>query len=565
MPNRPHVIESFCDLPGTVEIIGLGAARQPTGDAQEVEIAVLVASNMDVPTFDAQTNTHVRWVGCGQLELLAMGSRWQEGEFVGQAPGKTITGEFAFVAVERLGEGVDPPPPGNRRFPSRAINTAPGFLLKFQADADEAGKKAVHGGQSCPELIFLPQTELLRALFGVNTSFLLEMFDGIRNPAVSGERGLVNRKLSYLRDDETVVLEAARKLSDDEALIAAAIIADPALRELHDSVFQQLSVKPEQRAGARGSVTLKWPWEEPVSFELTGRWVKRVDNRWRFIALNISAMGMPLPFRRVEVRHPGAEPRGGNDLPPPEGRLKPPNASVVVLTTARGASSSRRPLEIATAPVNLTEAEGIEIVSVPKGGKVRGDRGYIGEDPRDEGLFGTGGRQAGADPNVGAAGTKRKRVRVADASARSQTEALDLTWKALYAACRENGWQLDALPRGNHGARDQLHGGLNLSREPLVARVLVGHRRLLIVDHGSPAGYECTLGILIPRDSGSSDQALASAARKACEGVGGRWRSSKLRAFEFRVIAINRAIEVWDNQGAYVDLLKQRISSAVAV
>lgn len=557
MQDLPYVIDGFRELPGTAEIIGLGAVRPPFGGAQEVEIAVSLASDLDGPGSDAEAGSRVVWLGCGQLDLLPAGSRWRNGAHVGQAPGILTSAMFEFIGNEAIGLGADPQPAGMRPFPSRAFSRASGFLLQ---QVTAPGQK-MWG----PERVLLPQMELLRTMFGVSSGFLLELFDGIRNPAVSGERGLVSRERSRLRKDGTVVLTAARDLSRDEAIIAAAVVADDDVRKLHDSAFQQLSVSRRWRDGRPEFMNLAWPWKVPISISMEGNWVERVGARRRFIATRITAIGMPLRFDRVEVHHPGSEMSDRQDLPPPDGRMRPWNARLVVVTTGLAASPSRRPVEIATRTVGLFTASDIDVVSVPRGSAGRNDRGVIGEDPRDEAPFGTGGRQSRADVDVGSVATKRKRAEPREAVTRSHADALDATWTALQEACRRNGWLLDALPELNRGSQNARHGGLDLRREPLVARVACHNKRLLIVDRGSPAGDEVSLGILIPECPEMTDLALAVSARKACRAVGGRWRSPNMKAPNFRVLTINRSVEVWEDNDRYAAMLVRRIASALKV
>lgn len=428
MPNRPVIIDSFAEVPGTAEIVGVGGVRQPRGEAQEVEVEVVLASDMDEPGFDPARDVFSHWLGCGQLDLLVPGSRWVDGRRAGSMSGRTIQAAFEFVRAELVGTGAHPQPRG-RPFPSRSFATTPGFLLR-RVEADDRQAQPQSGD---PELVLLPIMELLRALFGVSNGFLLELFDGIRNPAVSWERGLISRQLSRVSKDGTVVLEAGRDLSRDEAIIAAAVVTDDVIRGLHDSAFQQLSVRPEARDGRSIKLDVAWPWRTPVPMRLVGRWIARVDGSRRFIVARVEAIGLPLAFKRVEVRHPGSEKAAGDELPPPEGRTRPTNARLVVLTTGRAASPARRPAAVATGTLDLPTAKDVEVVSVACGGGVRRDRALIREEPRNAALFGSGGRQPGADPEVGAAAVRR-RAEPGETSERSAVVALQLTWKALETA-----------------------------------------------------------------------------------------------------------------------------------
>lgn len=562
MPNRPVLIDTFIAVPGIAEIIGIGGVRQPRGEAQEVEVEVIVASNLGSSKFDPAQDVSVHWIGCGQLDLLVPGSRWREGKRVGLARGRTVEAKFERAWREKVGTGVHPQPLG-RPFPSSLFAGVGGLLLRrFRAETEPAPDRGD------PDLVLLPPMELLRALFGMSNGFLLEMFDGIRNPAVSGERGLISRRLSHLREDGTVVLEAGRDLSRDEAIIAAAIVTDDAIRKLHDAAFQQLSVDPEARAGRSTQLTLKWPWSTPVPIRLVGRWVKRTDGPARFIASRIEAIGLPLSFKRVEVRHPGSPKGACEDLPPPDGRTRPANARLVVLTTGRAASTVRRPAEVGTGTLDLTTAKDIEVVSVACGGNARRDRAGIGEEPRDAAPFGSGGRQPLADPEVGAAVVKRKSG-PGETPDRPAVDALRMTWKALQSACASRGWTLRAMLKPGRAFGEPAHGGFDFAREPLVGLVVdTTGKRLLVVDRGSPTGDECSLGLLVPKDEVATmtDAALAAAARRACTSVDGRWRSRMLHQHpprEFRVTAVNRDARVWQSCDKYAAMLARRLASVL--
>lgn len=564
MPSRPLIIEQFRELPGTWEIIGLGRVRQPRGQAQEVEIAVLVACDVDGPDDDVEPATRVFWIGCGQLDLLVPGSRWVRGRRVGFADPALFSASFALVKNELIGRGAVPPPDGLRRFPSEAIADAPGFLLRRLHNDKGRGDEAA--GKAGAKFVLLPKMELLRALFGVSSGFLLELFDGIRNPAVSGERGVFNRNMSALLPDKTVKLVTWRNLSDAEATVAAMIVVNPAIRRLYDSVFQQLSVRPKWRDGLPVLLDVAWPWRKPVTIDLHGRWIERVDGSRRFIAMQMSALDFPLPFSRIEVHHQVAE--AEDALPPPNGRVKMANAHLIELKTGSAASTSRRPVEIPTSIFKIVGASGVEIVRIPRGGIARHDRAVIGEDPRDESAFGTGGRQPGADPSVGAARTRRTKGESDELVGRSQNEALEATWKALNAACRKRGWELDALPQKRRGSRDDVDGGFDFSEEPLVARVAARGPPVIVVDLGSPTGNERSLGILVPLDSTISDRHLAASARAICTSVDGRWRSRGIvlrPPRNFRVLAVNRDAKVWKDLNKYAGMLERRLASALSL
>ncbi|MCW2364830.1 hypothetical protein M2341_000277 [Sphingobium sp. B7D2B] len=561
MTSRSYMIEAFASSQDTLEIVGVGGVRRPFGNAQEAEVAVVVARYIESPDFDPQEDTKVVWIGCGQLDLLQVGSRWERGESRGFAPSQIVRAGFVFFRGEDLGVGEFPPPVGLRPFPSEVIGGTNGFLLKRIASSGKSDAKA---GAADPELLLLPQIELLRALFGVGSDILLELFDGIRSPIVSVDRGLIDRARSYFRDDGTAVLWLRRKVPEVQALIAAAIAVDPAVRWLHDSVFQQLSSQREWVAGHPVPINIDWPWRTPVQMELEGRWIERIGGHRRFIVTRLLSIELPVTFDKVEVHYPGAETSEDEYLPPREGRVRRANARVIVLTTGRAGSISRRPAEIGSSETGVSNRKQFKFSWVAHGNNARGHIGTIGEDPRDAGPFSTGSRQAGADPAVGFARIRRGETNSLHEPQREQKEALDRTWKALFRACRDEGWSLDALPIDGIAARQHLHGGLNFNKEPLVACVSVGARRAIIIDMGSPAGDERTLGILVSRNPEKSDRALAAEARKLCRSVEGRWRSRHLKVPPgIEIFAVNRAPQVWTNSDIYAAMLRRKIRSAL--
>lgn len=512
-------------------------------------------------------NTKVLWIGCGQMALLGAGSRWKGGSPTATAPSTSLSGMFELLSQERVGQGIDAPPK-SRPFPSRAIAEAGGFLLRRIVDPAD-----IHSGGNSKrdaEKILVPFMELVRALFAVSERLLLQLFDGIRSTSGISARGLIDYTRSYLSKDGIVYLAAQQTLSRDEALIIAAMVADRTLLNVHNSVFQQLSVNEDWRNGHAVHIALKWPWQDPIAIELEGRWVERVGSRPRFLCTRLVSFGLPMPFRRVVVQHPGNEPGDTDILPPPSDRVRATSARLFVLTTGRAASPFRRATRIGSDVVNLPTADGIEVEWIARGGVARRDRGQIGEDPRDEAPVGTGGRNPGADADVGAAEIRRRRAASGEVvegqvAGRSHLKALEATWDALSAACSDAGWSLSAEPTLGAPAVDASFGGLNLPWEALVAVVRFGSSRLLVVDRGSSVGDECSLGLLVPVDPNQHDRHLAIAARKLCTSVNGRWRSPNLKAPHFKVKGIARPTDVWVDPDKYADLLRRRIASALGL
>lgn len=550
MSNRTPRIDEFKDITGTAEIVGLGHVRQPRGGAQEVECEVLLATDMDRRYFDPDLDTKLRWVGCGQLDLLTPGSLWRQGTYSDVARTRTEVGNFRHDRDERLGLGQRIQPRGERPFPTIGIQDAPCFLLEEPREKGSAAQRRA---------ILLPKMELVRCLFGVGNDILLELFDGLQGGPVAPDRSTVDRSRSFDNKDGSVVITSSRDLSDDKALVIAATLFDARVQRLHRRVYQQLSVDRDHQDGIPTYVDAPWPWPAPVSMSVSGRWVSRLKGPRRFIVSRIDAISIPLSFSRIEIRHPGSTRTMDLNQPRASGRIRLANAAQPALATGRASSPSRHPVTIPTGTSGTLDASGITITRVEHSGGNRGAEDIIGEKSRDDALVGTGGRQQGADPEVGSAITQRGEMLVGGLPARSMEDALRKTWTALDSACASMGWDMRAIPRHNPEGADHPFGGLDFAREPLVVAIQWGRARVLVVDRGSPSGSEVSLGILVPLDGRMTDRELAASARRTCTSVDGRWRSPRCDSDDFRIISVNRTQKLWDDAGAFRDAMIRRL------
>lgn len=550
MTNRTPRIDEFRDITGLAEIVGLGRVRQPNGGAQEVECQVLLARHMGLPSFDQDRDTMFRWVGCGQLDLLTPGSLWRQGTYWGADRTLTEVGDFRYDRDENLGLGDRYQPLGGKPFPTSGIHDAPCFLLEEPREPGPASKRRA---------ILLPKMELARCIFGVGNDILLELFDGLQGSPVAPDRSTIDRLRSFDNEDGSVVITSSRDLSDDKALVIAATLFDKRVQGLHRRVYQQLSVDRHFKDGDPIYVNMPWPWSEPVSMRVSGRWVRRLTGPQRFIVSRIDEISIPLSFSRIEIRHPGSSRAMDLDQPRASGRMRLANAAQPALATGRASSPSRHPVTVPTGTSGTLDASGITITRVEHSRGSRGAEDIIGERGRDEALIGTGGRQQGSDPEIGSAITQRGEMLVGDLPARSIEDALRKTWSALDTACSVKGWKMRAIPRQNPVSANTPFGGLDFTREPLVVAIHSGGDRVLVVDRGSPSGSEVSLGILIPSDGRTTDRELAASARRTCTSVDGRWRSPRCRSDDFRIVSVNRTQKMWDDADAFGDAMIRRL------
>lgn len=556
MPSSRFAIHAFKNLPGIAEIVALGRVRRQPGSAIEAEIEVLLASNLDDPGFDPAHDVHRRWVGCGQLDLLTVGSRWDGQRRAGETQARRLSGSYGFRSIELLGVGSERPVDYRRRIPTGPMAKAPCFLL----ERDEIGEQ--EDGGDVPRKILLPQIELVRALFGVSSRLLIELIDGLRDPMVA-DRGILDRRKSGLQSDGTVKLVCWRRPTDEEALILAAMIADPALTRLHDEVFQQLAVQREYREDKPTWPRITWPFTKPIALTAEGRWFEREDGFARFLVTRVTEIGLELSFSRIEVRHPGVSGELGADrLPPPTGRMRSSNARLVVLTTGRAPSPSRRPAEIASAPVSIPASRGVSIDFVAERSS-RPRTSTLGEEPREQGDFSTAGRERGADPAVGRAEVHRMVGGDAETASSVRERTLRATWAALSAAAIAAGWRLTPYPIAGTGDMAARDGGFDFRREGILAGVDVGERQVIFADERAAPDDPRSLGILVktmPSEITGSD---IRTVRGVCHGCENHWGNRSLAVDGFTVFPARRRGAIIDNPEAYAALLRGRIANAV--
>ncbi|MEO7692221.1 MAG: hypothetical protein ABIS51_23250 [Sphingomonas sp.] len=553
VPSSQFAIGAFNGVPGIAEIIALGRVRRQPEAAMEAQIEVLLASNLDDPLFDAQRDVRVRSVACGQLDLLTVGSQWQGRSRVGEMQATIISADYGLRRVESLGVGAEGR--GCRRLPTRLMADARCFLLER-----DGGDKDVVGARR----VLLPQMELVRALFGVSSRLLIELIDGLRDPTVA-DRGILDRRNSAVLADGTVQLFCCRKLTNEEALILAAMVADPVLMGLHDEVFQQLVVQKEYRTDQPAWPKINWPFKEPIPLTFEGRWFVREGGHRRFLVTRITEIGLRLGFCRIEVHYPGAgdeQPPGS--LPPPSGRMRPSNAKLVVLSTGRAPSPSRRPSEVASAPVAIPESRGVVIEFVAKGGPPQPRMSTLGEDPRSEGEFSTAGRESGADTAIGRAEIRRVVGGDASAAVSVREEALRSTWVALCRAAVEADWVLTPYPAAGIGDLSLSDGGFDFRREGVLAGLNVSGRHVIIADERTAPHDLRSLGVLVKTMERAASWHDIRAIRDAQVAFRGHWGSKAAAVEGFAVVPVRRRGEIMADAGAYADLLRSRITDAVA-
>ena len=567
MPQPVLSIEGLKSFSSTVEVVGVGRVRLPRGDAQESEVELLVAERTKDRRFEVGQPSVSVWIGCGQLDLATVGSRWTEGVREPLFPGEVWTADVELSGEEVLGTPV---PEENWRFvPTKQIANSPCYRLSLSRHEGfpQWGKP--------PAQAIVPRIEIARALFGVNSRFLLEMFDGIYDARVARDRGTFDHARSGVLDDGTVRIFCPRRLRRREAYLVAARLGDPVIRQSHDRFSQSLVTDREFTRHRSAFARPPYPFSGTSRLSFNGRWMLRETSgqpERMLLITRVLGLSFPVPFQRVEMHWPATTREGSEKLPPLVGRIRLDRLRRISMTTGRAPGGGQVAQDVAGGDVALPGEADVEIIAIPTVVEVRPEADKAGQDTRDEAPGSTAGRETGGDPDVKAVIIRRGRaaptpdqVKKVDAQVR---HALAKTASALAAAAIANGWSVRFVVNG--ASTIGAGGGTAFScfDKILQAEVETDQGFVVIVDAGSVAGDKRSLGILYREDGSNATDEDHARIRAHTFKNAGHWRSRRVaegatpavdEVLGFKVRAAWRPNKVWGDGTAYVKLLKARI------
>ena len=571
MSDKPVSIMEFADLPSASEVVGIGKVMHPRGGAQECEVEVLLAER-DRGSFQIGRLPIVKWIGCGQLDLVTVGSRWNNGVRDGFTTNRTMTAD-----VEILGTKTLPNPATHREtfryHPTEQIAGAPCFRLMLSNVADFADPEI-------PQAAIVPKIELARALFGVNSRFLLEMFDGIRNRSVSPDRGILDRKRSGIADRK-VTLFCSTRLKRREAFVMAALVADDHVRRFHDGVFQSLTVQPAFRGHTAAFANPPLPFASQTRWTLEGRWFMpdglRLTSDKVFLVTRISSLSFPVAFDAIEMHYgPTTTSYGSEGMPPPTGRRAVRPAGPVRFRTGRAPGAGQGTSEVTITGTTLLGEADVELVAIAMSVTVQPKSGTFVQDVDEEKqASSTAGRDPSGDSDVGAVIIRRGRRRSTDqelaSGARRLSDALSKTADALLLVLQRKPWRLRVILEAaaavisakGERLRDRLFD------EILQVEVETDDGFVTIVDAGSLPGDSRSLGFI--RDRAGSNLTLEEqrSIREYAIKHDGHWLRRRQRkdgtSFEreplldLEVRPAARPAKVFDSEEEYATFLEARI------
>lgn len=500
MPDRPSDlrIAAFERLPGIQEVVGYGKVRRPHGSSQEATVEIVLGERDPTARFSDQA--YVREVGCGQFDLVVVGSQWKDGRRQEPAHGSLTASETVKPSsISTVFGEVDASSRARRGFPSMPIATAPCFKLVVEPKEGRTPSRF--------DTVVL-KLELARALFGVSSRFLLDMLVGLRDPAVAVDAGLFDPAKSSVQPDGTVRIVTHKLLTRREAIMIAAYLTDAPLREFYHSVLRTMLAEPAHLHFQAVYPTPSFPFAEETSWTFDYRWLIRPSpeqpNLTRVVT-RITELNFPLSFAAVEVHRPIS--KVDRSLPPPSSNrtnVTPPNQVRLTTGHAPGLRFAPRVRGESGGEVEMPQAASVRVSEVPLAMMPRPPAPVVVASETGSGDTSTSGRSSGGDPTLRPIGVRRTKTRsrqltqaeveASFADVRRQTlAARQLTWKALVVAANQFGADLSDR---SHDREPGSSNGFEVEPELLIAEVRKGQRLMIVVDAGAAVGVPRSVGVL---------------------------------------------------------------------
>lgn len=563
MSAKP-ILKPLVHLPGVSEILGLGRVRESPHGGLEADIECLIQPDI----FNGSASSSVReWLGVGQMNLLWSGRQFKNGSPAGNAPVFRFEGKLTTMEEEdreTLGSGRFTGTAAKER--TAGLSGVPGWILRHEGRSIDPNDEEI----TLPKVVFLPKTELVRALFGSSSDLLKQVIDGRRDPAVHSSRYALDRDRCFVNDAREVTISVSRLISEEDAHILAAIFADRSKRLLkfHDSIHQNLVTDPAYRSPVGAFLHAQWPWPDGVEMAFSGRWLGRDKGSGmpspRFVVTRIEKIVFPSPPTSIEVFYP-EETKTDKAAPQPIGRKIAPKGRPRPIRSDRVPDRGRMTETIQSHSAIFTFAEAVNVEFTA--GDVRLGRKDIGlrGDPIDgERYLSTDDARYGGDAATGQAKIAGQRGEDHDeAFERAASLARQKTWQALEKLAVRNGWGVSYWREDNNGVvAVSYRPDADETEAPLVATVQGPLVLKAVADFGSASASPASIGI-VQQSQRLSPKLLAGDVFELAKGNGWRWirrissSQSQPRTQFTKATGHSRSRKCWIDSEYYAEKLEE--------
>lgn len=551
------ILHPLRNLPGTMEILGLGRVRENPNGGLEPQIEVLCQP--DIFNKSRPPAPLIRWLGVGQMALLASGNRFVNGLKRKDAPAATFSAQLYPAEKtdrEKLGDGTF----ANTatKISTKLIENSNGWLL--HVDDNSASN------EDRPYVVFLPQTELIRALFGSSSDMLKQLFDGRRDPAVAPSRFRLYREQCSVDDAGRVTLTISRKIADQDVHILAAFFADQseALMRTHDMVHQNLSTDPAYRTTTGAFLQTSWPWQDGVQMTVSGRWLHRFSGAGgaahRFVVTKITEISFPSPPTAIVALYPN-ETKSDKSLPPPQGRKISSSVAPKAIRSDRAPDSGRKQDTLEVPGTTFPFSTEMKIDWTPAEVHLgRKDTSLRGDPVDGEHFLATDDPRSGGDPATGHAKLIGERNGKEAPPDRESSEARQKTWKAVERVAKQNAWSVDYWKQEGRQITPWPYRIENNGNDaPLVATLATPSGLKAIADIGSGSEVPASLGA-VSNTTRSSPRTLAVDVFRLATASDWKWLGKQNRIARDRfteVVGHLRVKRCWEDELFYAEKIEE--------
>ena len=565
--DMPRTTIAELDFPSPHEVVGYGRVAPPVrGSERKVEILLRQSRKGREELRYADEAPIARWVGCGHLDDVRIGSLWQTGAMVGhQEKRRTVESSLTFKGLDRLDPSLPPRSPNG----AMRIGDMPCFRLVL-TDHDGPLK-----------FVWIPVIEVARALFGVSSRFLMQAFAGFGSDRQSRDSSIFDRHMSHRIDADTFHLTCPTGVDDLEAVIAGLALTNGPVLAAYDSLHRSLPLPADGAAHLPKMVfpfpagTTPWALEglflrlhgqvrsvhPPSSVDPTVKEVEPVSKpENRFLVTRIVRLGFKPDFERLEVavriptiglrRHAAEAPH------PVQARLP------VALQTVVPPGPRSPTLEDGTGGAMLHPAHHVEIVRLERdqGGRATFVLNGGGEHPRSGS---TDAKTADGSGRIVHVRIRREEVSLLN-GVNARMKSITATYDAVTSMAGDRGWTILRGGRGQDGTpRLEVASSSKRSFNMLLMVVATSCDYFVIADAGTVPMDKRSLGLIMRADRGSIDEASMRAIRHFAADNEARWRDKIFPDYVVGSVSRHPAT-VLDDATAYRDLLEGNIERLLA-
>jgi hypothetical protein len=232
-------------------------------------------------------------VGVGQLPILAIGSIWKNGKYIGCSKGFTRDKygkrKFELSLSDTTMTTIES---GENRDGHFLI---PPYYYDFNKNSDALKSHCLCiEYKNDPYGIIIPMVELIRFYYAGSTELCRSLFNG---QFYLNEEKLFNKQKSYQGSDGEYVLQLRKEYTDDDAWVVARIACDQTAFRGARRIFESMLIMPTQEKAYPKTIP---PFTGDTILTVWGKEISS-GNKSRFLVLEIISCTGKFPYEQLTL------------------------------------------------------------------------------------------------------------------------------------------------------------------------------------------------------------------------------------------------------------------------